>query len=132
MTGIYNKSMKPIENPDLTLGRLTPGTRTVHHDTVAGIEEVSHYEVIAEYPNGGKDVAKVIDVAAVKARDAWDEEIPIQIYVPYTAEELAQMEAQRTAQANAPTAQKNADAITEIQLALAEIYEAMVGGETDG
>lgn len=132
MNEIYNKDIKPITNPDLTLGRLTPGTRTVHHDAVAGVEEVSHYEVIAEYPNGGKDVTKVIDVAAVKAQEAWDEEIPIQIYVPYTATELAEMEAQREAQANAPTAQKNADAITEIQLALAEIYEAMVGGETDG
>lgn len=132
MSEIYNEAMEPIANPDLTLGRLTPGTRTVHHDAVAGVEEVSHYEVVDEYPNGGKDVAKVIDVAAVKARDALDEEIPIQIYIPYTAEELAQMAAQREAQANAPTAQKNADAITEIQLALAEIYEAMVGGETDG
>lgn len=132
MSEIYNEAMEPIANPDLTLGRLTPGTRTVHHEAVAGVEEVSHYEVIAEYPNGGKDVAKVIDVVAVKARDAWDEEIPIQIYIPYTAGELAQMAAQREAQANAPTAQKNADAITEIQLALAEIYEAMVGGETDG
>nr|DAI33417.1 MAG TPA: hypothetical protein [Caudoviricetes sp.] len=132
MSEIYNEAMEPIANPDLTLGRLTPGTRTVHHDAVAGVEEVSHYEIIAEYPNGGKDVAKAVDVAAVKARDAWDEEIPIQVYVPYTAEELAEMEAQRAAQENAPTAQKNADAITEIQLALAEIYEAMVGGETDG
>lgn len=132
MSEIYNEAMEPIANPDLTLGRLTSGTRTVHHDAVAGVTEVSHYEIIAEYPNGGKDVAKVIDVAAVKAQDAWDEEIPIQIYIPYTADELAQMEAQREAQENAPTAQKNADAITEIQLALAEIYEAMVGGETDG
>lgn len=132
MNRIYNEAMELIENPDLTLGRLTPSTRTVHHDAIAGVEEVSHYEVISEYPNGGKDVAKVIDVAAVKARDAWDEEIPIQIYVPYTEEELTQMEAQRAAQANAPTAQKNADAITEIQLALVEIYEAMVGGETVG
>ena len=31
---IYNEAMEPIENPDLTLGRLTPGTRTVHHDAV--------------------------------------------------------------------------------------------------
>lgn len=132
MNGIYNEAMEPITNPDLTLGRLIPGTRTVHHDAVPGVEEISHYEVVAEYPNGGKDVAKVIDVVAVKAQDAWDEEISIQIYVPYTAGELAEMEAQREAQENAPTAQKNADAITEIQLALVEIYEAMVGGETVG
>ena len=128
MNNIYNKNMEPIANPDLTLGRLTLSTRTVHHDAVVGVEEVSHYEVIAEYPNGGKDVAKVIDVAAVKAQDAWDEKIPIQIYVPYTADELAEMEAQK----NAPTAQKNADAITEIQLALTEIYEVLIGGETNG
>lgn len=129
---IFNIDGSVAENPDLSKGYVKQETQTVHHDAVAGVEELSHYETIAEYPNGGQDVAKVIDVAAVKAQDAWDEEITTQIYVPYTADELTEIEAQRKAQANAPTAQKNADAITEIQLALAEIYEAMIGGSGNG
>ena len=96
---IYNESMERIEHPDLTLGSLKPGTRTVHHEAVEGVTEVWHYETLAEYPNGGKDIRRVIDVPGVQAREAYDEEIPIQIYVPYTQEELGRMEAER----NKPT-----------------------------
>lgn len=96
MNEIYTESMERIENPDLTLGYLNPGVRTVHHDAVDGVTEVWHYETVAEYPNGGKDIRKVIDVPGVAARDAWDEDIPIQIYVPYTQEELDRMEAERS------------------------------------
>lgn len=96
MGEIYNEQMEHIENPDLTLGYLRPGTRTEHHEPVEGVQEVWHYETVAEYPNGGKDVQKVVDVPGVEAREAWDEEIPIQIYVPYTQEELDRMEAERS------------------------------------
>ena len=99
MEEIYNEQMERIENPDLTLGYLRPGTRTVHHDAVEGVMEVWHYETMAEYPNGGKDIRKVVDVPGVEEKPAWDEEIPIQIYVPYTQEELDRMEAER----NKPT-----------------------------
>lgn len=78
-----------IANPDLTKGYLKQETQTVHHDAVAGVEEVSHYETIREYPNGGKDVKKVVDVKAVPAQDAYDEEVEVQRYILYTAEELA-------------------------------------------
>lgn len=99
MDEIYNEQMERIENPDLTLGYLKPGTRTEHHDAVEGVTEVWHYETIAEYPNGGRDICKVVDVPGVEAKPAWDEEIPIQIYVPYTQEELDRIEAER----NKPT-----------------------------
>ena len=92
---IYIVRMERIENPDLSLGYLTPGKRTEHHAAVQGVTEKWHYETVAEYPNGGKDIRRVVDVPGVEARDAWDEEIAIQIYTPYTAEELAQMEAER-------------------------------------
>ena len=84
-----------IENPDLSLGWLEDKTQTIHHDAVAGVEEVSHYETIAEYPNGGKDVRKVVDVPGVAAQDAYDEEVEVQRYVLYTAEELAEQAAAR-------------------------------------
>lgn len=84
-----------IANPDLTLGYLKTETQTIHHDAVAGVEEVSHYETIAEYPNGGKDVRKVVDVPGVEVKDAYDEEVEVQRYVLYTAEELAEQAAAR-------------------------------------
>lgn len=99
MIEIYNEQMERIENHDLALGYLKPGVRTMHHEAVEGVTEVWHYETVAEYPNGGKDIRKVVDVPGVQAQEAWDEEIPIQIYVPYTQEELDRMEAER----NKPT-----------------------------
>lgn len=101
----------PMENPDLSLGWLKDTTRTIHHDAVEGVEEVSHYETIAEYPNGGKDVQKVVDVPGVEAKDAWDEEEQVQVYHLYTAEELAaQAEAKKKAEeAAAAEAKKKAE-----------------------
>ena len=99
MIEIYNENMERIEHPDLTLGHLKPGTRTEHHEAVEGVTEVWHYETVAKYPNGGKDIRKVVDVPGVAAQAAWDEEIPIRIYHPYTPEELDRMEAER----NKPT-----------------------------
>ncbi len=59
-----------------------------HHDAVVGQKEEGHYETIKEYPNGGKDVKWVVDVPAVEAKEAYDEYENIQIYIPYTEEEL--------------------------------------------
>ena len=96
---VYDEAGNLVEDPDLSIGRLKTDIRTVHHDAVEGVEEVWHWETIAEYPNGGKDVEKVVDVPGVEAKDAWDEKIPIYIYIPYTQEELDEMEAER----NKPT-----------------------------
>ncbi len=70
----------------------------VEHPAVEGVEEVSHYETVAEYPGGGRDVRKVIDVPGVPAQAAWTEQVPIQKYVRYTAEELAVQEEARKKQ----------------------------------
>lgn len=110
-----------IENPDLTKGYLKPETQTVHHDAVAGVEEVSHYETIAEYPNGGKDVRKVADVPGVAAQDAYDEEVEVQRYVLYTAEELAEQEKARKEaeeKAQLPTAEERLAALEAAMLDL--------------
>lgn len=87
---ILDESGIEIKNPDLSIGYLKNDTLVVHHNAVERVEEESHYEVIAEYPNGGKDLKKVIDVAGVKAKDAYDENIEIQRYVLYTEHELEQ------------------------------------------
>ena len=124
---IYNERMERIENPDLSLGYLTPGTRTEHHEAVQGVPEKWHYETVAEYPNGGRDIRRVVDVPGVEARDAWDEEIAIQIYTPYTAEELAQMEADR----NKPTTEQRLAALEEENRQLKEALDLMLSGATE-
>lgn len=85
---IIDRNSNPIENPDLTKGYLKPETQTIHHDAVAGVEEVSHYEY-KTYPNGGRDRWKVVDVPGVAAKEAYDEKVEVQRYILYTAEELA-------------------------------------------
>jgi len=88
---IYNEQMERIGEPDLALGWMENTVRTVYHAAIDAVEEIWHYETAAEYPNGGKDVRRVIDIPGVQAREAWEEEIPVQIYHPYTKEELEKM-----------------------------------------
>ena len=92
---IIDENGAAIETPDLTLRYLVYDTEPVEHPAVEGMEEVSHYETVAEYPNGGRDVRKVVDRPGVQAREAWTEQVPIQRYVRYTAEELAAQEEER-------------------------------------
>ena len=124
---IYNERMERIENPDLSLGYLVPGTRTEHHAAVQGVAEQWHYETVAEYPNGGKDIRRVVDVTGVEAREAWDEEIAIQIYTPYTEAELAQMEAER----NKPTTEQRLAALEEENRQLKEALNLLLSGATE-
>ena len=120
---IIDSTGNPIEAPDLTKGYLKPETQTVHHDAVAGVEEVIHYET-ETLPDGtpaiyydadgrekGRDVRKVVDVPGVDPQPAWDEEVPVQRYILYTAEELAaQAEAKKKAEeAAAAEAKKKAE-----------------------
>lgn len=91
---VYNEA-KTLEltSYDLEKGYLKEEKRFVtHHNAVAAVAEVSHYETIKEYPNGGKEVKKVVDVPAVEAREAYDEYEAIYVYVPYTEKELATIE----------------------------------------
>ncbi len=89
---IIDENGAAIEAPDLTLGYLTDSTEEIIHPAVEGVEEQWHYETVAEYPNGGRDVRKVIDVPGVPAQAAWTEQVPVQRYIRYTAEELAAQE----------------------------------------
>ena len=97
---IIDETGAVVENPDLTLGYLTDDTEEIIHPTVEGVKEQWHWETATEYPNGGKDVQKVIDVLGVPAQAAWTEQVPVQRYIHYTAEELAaQEEARKKAEA---------------------------------
>lgn len=95
---IIDENGSVVENPDLTAGYLAADTEAVEHPAQDAVEELSHYETVAEYPNGGKDVRKVIDVPGVPAQAAWTEQVPVQRYIRYTAKELAAQEEARKKQ----------------------------------
>lgn len=80
-----------VQNPDLDLGYLTSDRIFIaHHEAIEAVKEVYHWETEREYPNGGRDVKKVIDVPAVEGKEAWDEYEDIQRYILYTPEEYAE------------------------------------------
>lgn len=74
--------------PDLTLGRLVDDVEIVHHEAIAGVQQVSHYVPIEHLANGSTIVDEVIDVPGVEPKPAWDETVPIQRYIKYTQDEL--------------------------------------------
>lgn len=85
---ILDENNVEITSPDLSLGYLVQEELFVaHHEAIEAVEEQWHYETIAVYPNGGKDVEKVIDIPGVVAQDAWDEYETILRYILYTDED---------------------------------------------
>lgn len=85
---IYNETKTGIlDNPDLEKGRLIQDkivTKTI--PAQEEVQEQFHYEY-KEYPNGGKDQIKVIDVEYRPAKSETYEYEDIQVYKPYTEEE---------------------------------------------
>lgn len=86
---VYNQEKTQIlENYDLEKGYLVNDTITLPE--VQAVEEQGHYETIAEYENGGKDVKWVVEVEGVEYKPERQEEIIV--YIPYTKQELAEKE----------------------------------------
>ena len=157
--------------PDLQIGYLVDDVEVVHHDAVEGTAPQWHRET-AKLPDGtpaiyyrdgveiGRDTVKVIDVPGVDPQPAWDEEVPVMRYIRYTAEELAQREADKKAaedakvEADRKKAEQEAlpqrvtdleaenaqlkeqlamqeSSMTDLQLALCSLYEQAEGSETE-
>ena len=114
---IIDETGAVVENPDLTLGYLTDDTQPLEHPAQEAVAEVAHYETVAEYPGGGRDVRKIIDVPGVPAQAAWTEQVPIQKYVRYTAEELAAQEEERK---KVEAREKLPETVAALQAALAD------------
>lgn len=114
---ILDETGAVVENPDLTLGYLTDDTQPLEHPAQEAVAEVAHYETVTEYPGGGRDVRKVIDVPGVPAQAAWTEQVPIQKYIRYTAEELA---AQEEARKKAEAREKLPETVEALRAALAD------------
>ena len=114
---IIDETGAVMENPDLTLGYLTDDTQPLEHPAQEAVAEVAHYETVAEYPSGGRDVQRVVDVPGVPARPAWTEQLLIKRYIRYTAEELA---AQEEARKKQEAKDKLPETVAALQAALAD------------
>ena len=114
---ILDETGTVVENPDLTLGYLTASTEEITHPAVEGVEEQWHWETVTEYPNGGKDVQKIVDRPGVQAQEEWVEQVPVQRYIRYTAEELAAQEEERK---KAEAWKKLPDTVAALHAALAD------------
>ena len=118
---MYDEQGNPVTDYDPAKGRLEMQKHIHHHEAVEAVEEQGHWETVAEYPEtGGRDVQWVVDAPGVEAREAWDEEETYWLYIPYTEEELAQMEADR----NQPTPEER---VKELEEAL----ELLLSGATE-
>lgn len=81
---VYNQDKTQILTEyDLNKGELVLDKLEHLIKKVDGVEEQGHYETIAEYPNGGKDVQWVVDVAGVQAVEEHTEYEDIMVYVPF-------------------------------------------------
>lgn len=114
---ILDETGTVVENPDLTLGYLTDDTEEITHPAVEGVEEQWHWETVTEYPNGGRDVQKIVDRPGIQAQEEWVEQVPIQRYIRYTAEDLA---AQEEARKKAEAWEKLPETVAALQAALAD------------
>lgn len=126
---------KEIINPDLEIGYLKEDKIKHHHKAVKERAEKGHYKVIKEYENGGKDVEWIVDVPKIVGAKAYDEYEPVYRYILYTEEELEQKEKDKLPDYKEVVeelrALKNDESITDIQMALADLYESDDSALTD-
>lgn len=123
---ILDENNVEITSPDLSLGHLVEEEVFVaHHPAVEEVPEQWHYEIIKEYPGGGRDVVKVVEVPWVEAKAAWDEYETIKRYVPYTEEDLAALEEAR----NRPTLENRVDVLESTTDDMILLMADLIGGE---
>ena len=124
---VYDENGNLLTEYDLSIGKLVDDIRTVHHDAVEAVEEVWHYETMNR-DGGGETGRIVIDVPGAFAQDAWDEEIPIYVYIPYTQEELAAMDADYVPPEIKPTTEQRVDALETTTDDIILMMADLIGG----
>ena len=108
---VYNElKTEVLEIYDLEKGYLKADTLFVKtHDAIAAVASVSaeenakklrdsgitvkeyggkFYEVLTTFENGGEEVKEILPTEGIEEKPAWDEYEDIQVYIPYTEEEL--------------------------------------------
>ena len=125
---ILDETGAVVENPDLTLGYLADDTEEITHPAVEGVEEQWHWETVTEYPNGGRDVQKIMDRPGITAQEEWVEKVPIQKYIRYTAEELAAQEEARKKQEAKDKLPERVDALETANDDIILMMADLIGG----
>lgn len=118
---VYNENKTEVlKSYDLTKGLLKPDKILKEkHEAVPAVEAITvemkiaeitasggkveeingiPYKVIAEYENGGKDIEKIEESPAVPAKEAYDEYEDIEVYIPYTEQEIKAAEKEKQIQ----------------------------------
>lgn len=88
---IYNQDLTLELQQDLldySLGYLKDCEKEIYFPEQKEVQEQGHYEVVAEYENGGKDVQWVIDQEYTAAREEYTEIEHYQVYIPFTEAHL--------------------------------------------
>lgn len=94
---ILDQNDVEVVDPNLELGHLVDETIFVaHHDAVPEIPRSTALKLVSENGTGAL-YKRVVVQPFVPAKPAWDELETIMRFVPYTDEELAQMESDRIA-----------------------------------
>ena len=91
---IYNEDFSKTLNEhdiDLSKGYLKNVEYTYFIEEQKEVKEIGHYIVVAEYPNGGKDIEWVIDRPGVPYIAAHYETEKVQQYILYTQQELEEI-----------------------------------------
>lgn len=112
---VYNKEKTEVlETYDLTKGFLkTDKILKVHHEAVPAAPAVTvaskieailtnggkvievdgiHYEVVKEFPNGGRTLEQIEETPGVPKQEAYDQYEDIRVYIPYTEQEIKAQE----------------------------------------
>lgn len=88
---IYNQDLTQELQQDLldySLGYLKDCEKETYIPEQEEVQEEGHYEVVAEYENGGKDVQWVVDQEHIAAREEYTEIEHYQVYIPFTEAHL--------------------------------------------
>lgn len=102
---VVNQDEVEIQEYDLETGHLVDHKLLVaHHDAVEPQAAVYEDQLVEEYENGGKLYNHVCVKEGVVGQDAWDEYEDVLMYVPYTEEELAEIEEQKKQEEEAAAA----------------------------
>ena len=116
------------EAPDLSLGRLIDDVEIVHHEAIAGVKQVSHFVPIEHLANGSTIVEEVIDVPGVDPQPAWEETVPIQRYIRYTEDELAEQRAKEEHEAQMAQMPKRVGALESANNDIILMMADLIGG----
>lgn len=118
---VYNETKtQELKEYDLTKGYLKEDKIIVKtHQAQKEVKEISHEEIVAEYPNGGKDVKIIIDTPYQPAKDVWNEYEDIQVYMLFSEEEQKQLESEQLKS-------KNERKLQELKQRLSQLSEDLI------